>query len=349
VSVRVALGAVRRSDDKILRFAAQLGLQGVVLNTPLDIPGDRRWNTQDLIRARERVEAFGLHVEAIENTPLSFYLDTITGGPARDQQLDNYCQTVKSLGEAAIPILGFHWMANAVWRTDLRREGRGGAHVTAFDVSHIVDADAPTLGVRLSEGELWENFERFLDRVLPVAEEAGVRLALHPDDPPVPSLGGVARIFASLAGLRRALELAAGSAAFGLEFCVGTVSSMGPGAGEALKSFAANGDIAYVHLRDVRGHVPSFEECFLDEGNLDCVETLRGLVAAGFDGFLIDDHVPLFDDDPPIVPGWVKTEYAYHGHGYTVGYLQGILKVLQADLDTHAAMPHHTAERSSQA
>ncbi len=328
MSVRVALGAIRRSDEKALRFAVQLGLTGVVLNTPLDVPGDKYWETEDLIQARHRVEAFGLHVEAVENTPISFYKDTIIGGARRDEQLENYCHTVRSLGEAGIPILGFHWMVNEVWRTDFACEGRGGAHVTAFDLGELADADNPTHGRRFGESEIWDNFERFLDRVLPVAEEAGVRLALHPDDPPVFSLGGVARIFRTVTGLERALEMASGSPAFGLEFCVGTVSSMGPGADDVLRDFAAKGKIAYVHFRDVRGHVPSFEECFLDEGNLDCVETLRGLVEAGFDGAVIDDHVPLFDDDPPIAPGW-ETEYAYLGHAYTVGYLQGILRALQ--------------------
>jgi mannonate dehydratase len=335
VSVKVALGAVRRSDAKALRFAAQLGLEGVVLNTPLDIAGDERWETEDLVAARNRVESFGLSVVAVENTPMHFYRDVILGGDSCERQLDNYCRTIESLGEAGIPILGFHWMATEVWRTDLALESRGGARVTAFDLSELPDVDRPAYGRRYEEDEIWANFTRFLERVLPVAEAAGVRLALHPDDPPVPSLGGVARIFRSLAGLEKALELAGGSPALGLEFCVGTVSSMGPDAAEALHDFAARGQIAYVHFRDVRGHVPAFEETFLDEGNLDCAQTLAGLVSAGFDGFVIDDHVPLLDDDPPIVPGWIDTEYAYLGHAYSIGYLQGILRTLQQSEHEH--------------
>jgi mannonate dehydratase len=323
------LGAVRFSNEKILRFAAQLGLEGVVINTPGDVPGEDRWEVADLVRVREHVETFGLRVEAVENTPIGFYRDVILAGPRSDEQLENYCHTVRSIGAAGIPILGFHWMASEVWRTDLAYEGRGGARVTAFNLANLPDPDAPTLGKLASVDDLWRSFERFLDRVLPVAEEAGVRLALHPDDPPVPSLGGIARIFHAVDGLEHALELAGGSEAFGLEFCLGTTSSMGPGADAILRRFAEEGKIAYVHFRDVRGHVPSFEECFVDEGNFDAVSALQGLIAAGYDGFVIDDHVPLMDDDPPIVTGWIGTEYAYVGHAFTVGYLRGLLDVLQ--------------------
>jgi mannonate dehydratase len=322
--MRLAVGAVRRVDSRILRFASQLGVRGLVVNTPLDLPGEERWELADLISLRERVEASGLVIEAIENVPIGFYRDAILGGPSCEQQIGNCLATIENIGRAGIPIFGFHWMANEVWRSELDRAGRGGARVTSFDLAEIPDADAPTFARRYEENEIWENFERFIRAVVPVAESVGVRLALHPDDPPVASIGGVGRPFRSFAGLRRAVQVA-NSSAFGLEFCIGTVSSMGPNALEQLQWFAERGEIVYVHFRDVRGVAPAFVECFLGEGNIQVVDAMRMLYQSGFDGVVIDDHVPLLDGDPPITPGWVKSEYAYYGRAHGMGYLQGLL------------------------
>jgi mannonate dehydratase len=323
--LRLAVGAVRRVDERILRFAAQVGVRGVVVNTPLDLPGEERWELADLEALRERVEAHGLCVEALENMPTSFYRDVILGGPRREEQLAHALATIENIGRAGIPIFGFHWMANEVWRSELAAPGRGGARVTVFDAEALPDRDAPTFDRVYEEEEIWKSFASFLRAALPVAEAAGVRLALHPDDPPVPSIGGVGRPFRSFEGLRRAVELAA-SPWFGVEFCLGTMSSaMGGDAVGALRWFAERGHLAYVHFRDVRGTVPSFAECFLGEGNVDVVAAMRVLRDSGFDGCVIDDHVPLLDDDPEITPGWIRSEYAYHGRAYEIGFLEGLL------------------------
>ena len=115
--MRLALGAVRQVDDRILRFARQMGMEGVVINTPVDVPGDGFWTPSALSVVRERVESHGLRVEAIENTPIEFYRDAILGLPAKEVAIANYCSTIRAVGEVGIPILGFHWMANEVWRS----------------------------------------------------------------------------------------------------------------------------------------------------------------------------------------------------------------------------------------
>jgi mannonate dehydratase len=323
--LRLAVGAVRRVDERILRFAAQVGVRGVVVNTPLDLPGEHRWELADLVSLRERVEAHGLRIEALENMPTPFYRDVILGGPRRDEQLEHALATIENIGRAGIPIFGFHWMANEVWRSELAAPGRGGARVTLFDEAAVPDRDTPTFDRVYDEEEIWQTFAGFVEQALPVAQSSGVRLALHPDDPPVRSIGGVGRPFRSFDGLRRAVEHAA-SAWFGVEFCLGTLSSaMGADAVEALRWFAERDHLAYVHFRDVRGTVPLFAECFLGEGNVDVVEAMRALRDSGFDGVVIDDHVPLLDDDPELTPGWIESEYAYHGRAYQIGYLDGLL------------------------
>ena len=137
------------------------------------------------------------------------------GAPGRDEQIDNYCTTVRNMGRAGILLLGYHFLPTYVWRTDMSAAGRGGARVTAFDLAAAGGGNA-LAGYKLTPdsgpdepidaGQMWGNHKYFVDAVLPVAEEAGVTLALHPDDPPVePALGGVARIFRNFEGFQRAM------------------------------------------------------------------------------------------------------------------------------------------------
>jgi mannonate dehydratase len=171
---------------------------------------------------------------------------------------------------------------------------------------------------------MWENYAYFLGAVLPVAERAGVRLALHPDDPPVPSLAGVARIFVSVENFKRAYEMAGGSPAWGLDLCLGCCSEMPGGAAnvrEMIEYFGPKGRIFYVHFRDVKGTVPRFAECFIGEGNYDAAATMRLLKRNGFTGFLLDDHVPHVVDDTP---------WGHRGRAHAIGYMQGLLDMIAA-------------------
>ena len=320
-TIRVAIGQFNELSHERLTFAQQIGASGVLLNTPV-LPGDQRWETHDLQWLRRRCDQYGLRLEALENVPTSFYDRAMLGLDGRDQQIANYQATIRNMGEAGIPILGYHWMPNSVWRTPSVK-GRGGAIVTAFDIAQIDSAPLvagvrkhPLLGDReLSAEQMWDNYQYFMERVLPVAEAAGVTLALHPDDPPVPMLGGIARLFGSFEGFRRAVETFA-SPRHGLDFCMGCWSEMGPGAIEAIRYFGARGKIVYVHFRDVQGHVPVFQECFLGEGNLDLVAAMRALKEVGFSGFIIDDHVPQLIDDT----GW-----GHRGRAHATGYIMGLV------------------------
>lgn len=347
MAMRIALGQAARATEEYLVFAQQLGVSGVQLNTP-DLPGDRRWELSDLAALRARVESYGLRLEAIENLPNHFYDAAMTGGAGRDEQIENVAATVRNIGRAGVPILGFHWMPKSVWRTDLSPTGRGGAIVSGFDLGVAEDpAQAGKLLVArrdrrvedqkdswsrdamfdipavLGDDEMWSAYEYFVDALVPVAEEAGVRLALHPDDPPVPSLGGVARIFRSVEALQRAAELSPGPG-FGIELCLGTVSEMGgeDAVLEAVRYLAPRDKIAYVHLRDVRGTVPAFVECFLGEGNYQPARVIRELASHGFNGFVLDDHTPALLDDSP---------YGHRGRAFALGYIQGLIEMMNFD------------------
>jgi len=316
--MRVAVGQVNELTDELLAFAGQMGVGGVQLNTPR-LPGTARWEVADLVALRQRAEDAGLRLEALENTPVGFYHQAMLGLPGRDEQIEHYQATIRNMGQAGIPILGYHWMPNGVWRTSSSAPGRGGALCTAFDL--VLAEDAPLSHGRVyTHDEMWANYAYFMRAVVPVAEEAGVTLALHPDDPPVASLGGVARLFGSFDGFRRGLEIVP-SPNSALDFCMGCWSEMGPGVLEALRYFGPQDKLAYVHFRDVQGTVPRFQECFLGEGNVDVVAAMRVLKEVGFHGFLLDDHVPAMVNDTP---------WGHRGRALATGYIMGLLEAVRA-------------------
>jgi len=265
------------------------------------------------------------------------------GEPGREQQLENYRTTIRNMAQAGITMLGHHFMPTYVWRTDLRARGRGGALVTAFDADRVSEGNA-LAGYKLAPDRqlhgpidaerMWDNYRVFLEAVLPVAEEVGVRLAVHPDDPPIAAgLAGIARILSSPEGLERAQELSGGSPAWGLDLCLGTVSEMAgrQSVERVIDTFGPSGKIFYVHFRDVQGVAPRFTESFLGEGNYDPTAVLRRLRGVGFDGFIIDDHVPAMIGDEDTWADTASAAYASRGRAHAIGYLQGVLAALDAE------------------
>lgn len=326
MSVRVNIGQLRDLDAETAAFARQLGVEGIQFNTP-DLPGDKGfWEVDDLVALRRRCADAGLRLEALENVPMAFYDKVLTGAPGRDEQLENLARTIRNLAAAEIPMLGYHFMPTFVWRTAVV-PGRGGARVTAFreaDVAagNLVDYPQVDPGLRIDAEQMWDNYRVFCDAVFPVAEEVGVRLALHPDDPPVEAIGGVARLFNHPENFRTAYDIAQRSEAWGLDLCLGTTSEMVGGAAaveEMISYFVPRGRVFYVHFRDVQGTVPEFQECFLGEGNYHPPTVMRRLIDLGFDGFLLDDHVPHIAGD---------TDWGHRARAHAIGYMQALLAVM---------------------
>lgn len=341
MGIRLSLGHVEEFDSLVATFAHQLGIRGVQLHAPADLPGEKGyWSVRELRDLRERCEAADLELDGLENVPAANFTKVQRGEPGRDEQIENYRSTVRNMAEAGIFLLGYNFLATYVWRTDMDAAGRGGAKVTAFDLDAAGRGNAlasykltpdEDLAEQIGADQMWANHQYFLDAVLPVAEEVGVRLALHPDDPPVDyPLGGAARIFTSPQAMMRAYEQAHASPAWGIDLCLGTVSEMGgeEAINEMIDFFGPKGRICYVHFRDVRGVVPSFRECFLGEGNFDPAAVIRRLARSGFDGFIIDDHVPAMVGDPGTWGDTSSAAYCSRGRAYAIGYLQGLLKAV---------------------
>ncbi|HTW11093.1 MAG TPA: mannonate dehydratase [Acidimicrobiales bacterium] len=324
--MKIMVGQLQEIDEETAAFALQLGVTAVQLNTPKLDDRNGYWTHEALTAVKERCANFGLELVALENVPQSFMQSIKLGGPDQARQLEQYCQTVVNVGKAGVPFLGFNFLATGVWRTDNEAVGRGGAKVSAFDLALAGRGNAAGgpqgntgFDPSISEDELWDNFATFLHTVLPVAEAAGVRLALHPDDPPVRAIGPTARLFYSVDNLARAYDIAGGSPAFGFDLCLGTVSEMdGGGAAvhDAIERFGPAGAICYIHFRQVQGTVPSFQECFLGEGNYSPREVVDLLRRVGFDGYLLDDHVPKVAGD---------TAWGHRARAHAIGYIQGLI------------------------
>ncbi|MEY7848513.1 mannonate dehydratase [Natrarchaeobius sp. A-rgal3] len=330
--MRIGLGQFMDPTEKRLRYVKQLGVEDILLNMyqydpdyehmpddeRMPLEGDGEWSVENLIALRERIEDAGIRLNAIENVPISFYEDVMLGGPNRDEQLEKLKRTIRHIGEAGIPIFGYHWAPAGVWRTGSTAV-RGGASVSAFDADEL-DASL-THDREYTEAELWENYEHFLREVIPVAEEVGVDLCLHPSDPPMERLGGVPQLFRNFENFKRAMDLVP-SENHKLDLCLGCWSQMGENLPEVIRYFGERDEIGYVHFRDVEGTVPAFHETFVDEGNYDEYELLCALDEVGFDGMMIPDHTPHLEDD---------TDWEHRGRAYTVGYLRGMLRARRAE------------------
>jgi mannonate dehydratase len=165
---------------------------------------------------------------------------------------------------------------------------------------------------------MWDNYTYFVQAVVPVAEEAGVKLALHPDDPQVPSIAGVARIMRSPEALRRALSILP-SECLGIKFCVGCWSQIGADVVSEVRGFCGQNKVFLVDFRNVRGTVDHFQETFLDNGQEDMAEVMRAFVEAGYDGPIGPDHAArLIGDNARGDRYWA----------YAIGYMRALLQVL---------------------
>ncbi len=266
-------------SDRNLRLASQLGVTDIT--THYHGP-----NLADLQAVQRRVEEFGLRISVIEGR---LPIEAIKRGSAeRDAEIEEMKRLIGNLATAGVPIICYNFMAGTDWvRTTLDAKERGGALVTGFDLAAVNQAvslreAAETLAVdSISAEELWDNLEYFLERVLPAAEDAGVILAMHPDDPPLDVFLGRARIMNSVENFERLVQMAP-STSNAICFCQGTFAEIGVDIPMAIRRLGPY--IRYVHFRDIRGTRERFVETFHDNGPTDMVAAMRAYREIGFDG-----------------------------------------------------------------
>ena len=330
-TMRVGVGQIRDLDSDRLRYIKQLGVKDVSVvvssfsGTDFPLSDSAPWSVEELVKFRNHFRDAGLRLVGFEIVPLEFYEKTIFDRTGKDQQLDRFKETIRNIGRADIPLVGYYWLPDGVWRTSENKSVRGGAKTTAFELDAVANAP-PTHDREYTEAEFWENYEYFLKEVLPVAEDAGVKLMLHPNDPPAEKLGGIPMLFRSFETIKRAMDLVP-SESHGLLFCLGTWASMGADLEKAIRHFGERDKLFFVHFRNVVGSVPSFHETFVDDsdGYFDSHRILSVLQEVGFDGVMTPDHVPyMVGEDDWSLGG-------YRGRGFTVGYLKGQLDVINAE------------------
>ena len=316
--------------DEILAFGRQIGATDYAGGPP-DISRERGcYGFQELMIARNRVEDAGLKW-AVTGIPEEWTHKIKLGLPGRDEQVTSWCRSIENLGRAGVPVICYFFslrssMGNYGLRTSRSTPGRGGARVTSFDHDQIRAAtqdfwDPPVdRSLVVADRQVWDNIAWFLERVVPVAEDAGVKLALHPDDPPVSPIGGVARVFRDHAALKRVVDMVP-SAANGITFCVGTIGAMPGDVLAALRYFGTRNKIHYLHFRNVTGTVPAFAETFVDEGYVDMVQAMRICREAGFDGPMVYDHVPEMAASPDQWPA----------QAFALGYMRAAMQAAGAE------------------
>lgn len=297
--------------------------------------GRRLWSEEELAGLKKEVNAARLELAAIENFDPAHWHDVLLDGPRKQEQLENIKVMIRRMGRVGIPVMGYNFSIAGVWGHVEGPYARGGAVSVGFlgpegpretpiplgqvwNMVYDPHAPAGTIGPISSE-QLWSRFEEFLGEVVPVAEEAGVRLALHPDDPPMPVIRDTARLVYQPGMYDRVLGMAP-SPANALEFCVGSVAEMFRGdIYQALDNYSRRKAIAYVHLRNVVGKVPSYREVFIDEGDVDVSRILRILCENRYEGVIVPDHTPQMLCGAP----W------HAGMAHALGFIAGAIRSIQ--------------------
>lgn len=308
-------------NDTNLRVLSQLGVEDAVHYDMAGLPEDG--DALDLIAAR--YARFGLAWKIAEPGPP---IDRIVMGKDGWQaQTERYKRTLGHLGRLGVEVVAYNFMPQVfddamVVRTAMDIPTRGGALTSAFRM-----ADLAALGLRHDETPIprervWDNLERFLRDVIPAAEAAGVTLAIHPDDPPLPELCGLQRIVSSINDFDRILDIS-NSPANALTLCIGCFAEGGHDIPPLIRRW--RGRIGFVHVRDIRGTGDDFIETFPDDGQTDLLAVFRALAETGYDGPLRSDHAPLLACDDGINDG-----YSMSGHIFALGYLRGLVEAARA-------------------
>jgi len=319
-----AQSGAKPTDDELL-FLKQLGAQYVSVGSTPDLR-----TAEGFMQIKKRYADAGITVWNIGNTSVHNMPEVTLNLPGRDQKIEEYKQYLRNLGKAGIYYTTYAHMGNGIWtsgRADVR-----GTSAREFDMASkdkVGNWDGKKFTEPLSHGreftkdEIWANYTYFIKQVVPVAEEAGVRIGIHPDDPPVPVLAGVPRcIFGNFEGYKRAMEIA-NSPNVGICLCCGTwleggKKLTGKDPEEMIRFFGAN-KVWKIHFRNVSAPLPHFVETFMDNGYYDMYKIMKALRDVNYDGIVILDHSPTM----------VGGNYAQTAYGFA--YMRALLSRANAE------------------
>jgi mannonate dehydratase len=309
------------SETHLVRIVKQCGIDDVVgvmdFRQGLDVPKeDLPWSYMSLLRLKTAYEDAGFHFEVLESRPPMNKIKL--GLPGKDQEMEYVIDLIRNLGRLGISTWCYEWMPVFNWmRTSTTVTARGGALATGYDHELMRNAPLTEYGI-VSEETLWENLEKFLKVVVPIAEESNVKLAMHPDDPPLSPIRGLARIMSSIKNYQLLLDLMP-SPINGIALCQGNFTLMTDNLPGVIHHFGRQKKIFFVHFRDVRGTAEKFVETFHDEGKTDMVACMQAYREIGYEGICRPDHVPTMEGDNNDNPS-----YSSLGRLFAIGYLKGL-------------------------
>jgi len=322
IKISMQVGEAVTNED--LTWIKQMGVDYLNVQT-----GKGNGTLANFLRIKKRIEGTGLKVWNISNSDNRNIEEVVLNLPGRDEKIAWLKQYIRDTGKAGIGYITYAHMGNGIW-SSTPEKGRGGGEARAFRMETAkgfwngkVYEGPLSHGRRYSKEELWENYTYFIKQIAPVAEEAGVRIGIHPDDPPVPELAGIPRhIFGTFDGYMKALEIA-NSPAIGVCLCCGTWMEGGKHTGkdvfEAARAFAKMGKLWKIHFRNVTAPIPYFVETYIDNGYTDMWKLMKTLVEVDFRGNLIADHVPAMEGGRQ--SGW----------SYSMGYIKALYQAAQAE------------------
>lgn len=300
-------------DDELL-FLKQIGMRWARVNFKPETA------TLDHMRkVQKRFAGFGIQIYSGVHYAYRS-LKVQLGLPGRDKEIDQYRGFLRNLGQLGIPVTCYDFHPANTYTTG--RVKRRGYTAREFDLQVFrKKVEKQRFDREYSADEIWDNYTYFVKAVLPAAEEADVKLALHPDDPPVAKMNGVAKIFTHYKGYKRAEQIAGGSRHWGLTFCVGTWmeggDKMGKDVFEMIRDFGGRKKIFGVHFRNVSSPLPRFVETFLDDGYTDMYQVMKALREVGFNGTIVPDHIPQMAGDTGLRPA---------GTAYCIAYMRALLR-----------------------
>ncbi len=300
-------------------LASQLGVEYAITKAAPELSGlADPSDYQALKTVRDRFQDAGFKLYALEGD--EFDMSRIKLGlPGRDEDIEKYQRMLTNMGRLGLKLLCYNFMAGVGWfrsKNDLLE--RGGALTSGFDIREI-DNDVP---LEITEEQVWANYEYFIKAVMPAAEEAGVKMGLHPDDPPRSPLLGYSRILTSAEAYRKAMSIV-DSPCHGITFCQATFRAMGEDVFKLIEEFGSR--IFFLHFRDVEGTRDCFRETFHDNGPTDMVKLLKYAEKHAPDCLLRPDHTPTMAGESNDNVG-----YTMQGNIFAVGYINGILETLHS-------------------
>lgn len=306
----------RSEHDASWDFALQCGVKHGVIRLPeddeFDLNNASHWKT-----VYKKFTDFGIKPVIIEPMPNCVHDHIKIGDELRDQSIEKVIKMFPIMRELDIDTICFNWMAHIGWlRTNSEFIERGGAKVTEFDMAEFRAIDK-----KITAEKLWGNYEYFIKTVIPEAEKYGIKLALHPDDPPVPSLGDVQRIMISKQNIKKAIFDTVKSDNLGITMCQATYFIMGEDLAKTIEELAEK--IFFVHFRNTKGIPIHFRETFHDNGDINMAEILKTYIRCGVDVPIRVDHVPTLKGEKSTLAG-----YDALGRLFAIGYLKGLLEAL---------------------